>query len=75
MYWYSVRLSRPPKLRSCAACRKSLTPGTLAALGRRRWMTCWAEASRSENGFNWMYMRATFSDGLNPLVPPKPDDG
>ena len=28
-------------------------------------MNCPAETSRWESGFSWMYMRATFSDGLN----------
>jgi len=36
--------------------------GTWATLGRRRWMICWAEASRWLNGFSWMNMRAVFSD-------------
>ena len=32
-------------------------------------MICWAEASRSPNGFSWMNMRAVFSDELPPVEP------
>ena len=43
-----------------------------ATLGRSRWMTCCAEASRSPNGLSWMNMRAVFSDELPPVAPTKP---
>ena len=35
-------------------------------------MICWAEASRSPNGFSWMNMRAVFSAELPPVEPTKP---
>ncbi len=37
-------------------------------------MICWAEASRSLNGFSWMNMRAVFSDELPPVEPHEADD-
>ena len=72
VYWNSVLLSWPPTLMSWPACMKNFTPGTSATLGRSRWMICWAEASRSPNGFSWMNMRAVFSAELPPVEPTKP---
>ena len=39
VYWYWVRLRRPPTLMSWPDCMKNLAPCTCATLGRRRWIT------------------------------------
>ena len=44
VYWYWVRLRRPPMLMSCPDCMKNLAPCTCATFGRSRWMT-WSEVS------------------------------
>src|SRR5262249_62321040 len=38
VYWYWVREARPPMRTSWTDCRKRVTPGTAASLGRRRAM-------------------------------------
>ena len=39
VYWYRVRLNRPPTVMSCPACMKNLTPEICATIGRKRAMT------------------------------------
>ena len=39
VYWNCALPARPPICTSCAACRKSVAPGTRASLGRSRLMT------------------------------------
>ena len=46
VYWYCVRLRRPPTVMFCGTCMKNLAPSMPATFLRNRWMICSAVASR-----------------------------
>src|ERR1700681_2019182 len=54
---------------SCAACRNSVTPGTLASCGRSRWMISSADALRSLRGLRLTQNLPLLMDWEPPVTP------
>src|SRR5580698_9206801 len=57
VYWYWAALCLPPILTSWTAWRTSVAPGTVASLGRRRFMIWSAVEFRWPTGFSAMKTR------------------